>query len=215
MFQSAPNAIFPILFAMHQPVQHHHLSHLLTFPNTSFETGIHRIHSPLRILRGISGGGLTLIPNSTTAPVRTSASSVLIAFDVKTIDGNRWNARMISNERSMCEVFLMDSVTLQRKAMLKLSVAPHHTDIGHSISTSLTLFDIGTIVYSGTWLMAMMSCCCSMLNQKCNHMTARNHELELHRTYKLMVTRGIDFKNKDTRQRGWWLCVCYIFHNFN
>ena len=195
MFPQTQKALFPVLFAINQPI-HHHFSRLLTFPEIPFEKAINRIHSPLRVLR-VVGGGLSLIPNSTSAPVRTSASSVLIAFDVQTIDGSRWNARMISNERNACEVFLMDSVTLQRKATLKMSVATR--GIGHSISANLTLFDFSTLMYSSVWLMAMIS----SSSLKCNHgaRVRRNFELHLHRMYKQMVTRGVDFRCKGSKHK--------------
>jgi hypothetical protein len=195
MLLLSQKTIIPILLAInHQPIhQHHQLTHHITFPETPLETGIHRIHSPLRIFRSI-GGSLYLIPNSTSTPVRTSASSVLIAFDVRTIEGNRWNARMISNERSVCDIFFMDSETLQRKAMLKMRVAPFNAG-GHSIAASLTLFDFDVLKFScALFVAAISSSYWSDCTRSRSVMVKRKCELNLHRLYRRMVVHGVNFQ---------------------
>ncbi len=46
-----------------------------------------------------------------------------------------------------CNLFLMDSETLQHKVMAKIKVVPYADGAGHSISASLTLFDASILLW--------------------------------------------------------------------
>ena len=171
----------PLLsFAINSPPPHN-LFHTTEFPYLPQETGFRRIHSPQRVLQRI--GGLALIPNSTLSPVRSGASTVLMGFDVQTRDGCRWSARMISSRRDECDLFLMDSETLQRKAMAKIKVVPYADGAGHSISASLTLFDASILL----WRIGFTVPWTAMLWQCRRKEALHRRELSLHRTYVRMI----------------------------
>jgi hypothetical protein len=187
--RDTPPRLLPLLFAISQPpVYQHHLTHTLAFPSVPQETGFRRIHSPHRVLREV--GGLALVPNSTTPPVRTGASSVLMGFDVRTQDGRLWSARMISNGRSECDLFLMDSATLQRKAMAKLRVVP--CGAGHSVDARLTLFDATMLIHSaGVLLVPWVATIRSLVQGPCSKLVSLDRQdLGLHRRYRRMVVTG-------------------------
>ena len=175
----------PLLLVINQsPTYQHRVTHSSAFPSIPMETGVFRIHSPHRILRGV-GGGLRLVPNSTMPPVRTSASSVLVGFDVCTHDGDRWNARMISSGKYECDLFLMDSQTLQRKVSAKIKVVQQGN--GHSIDTTLTLFDPAVLTNQSTLSLATVVRCMSRFNGFGRPVPIVKHELGLHRHYRRMA----------------------------
>ncbi len=185
--------LLPLLFAI-APQYHHEMFHTVRFPNIPVERGIHYIHSPQRILQGISG--LALVPNSTTPPVRTSSSSVVMAFDVLTLDGNKWNARMMSSGKDECDVFLMDSVTLQRRALARIRVERNKGvmdyDHGHTVAASLTVFDINTLAaLQGCFQWFSLATLCRRMQGQYSIMRNRSviqkRELKLHRLYRAMV----------------------------
>ena len=135
-----------LLFTLSHPPSitrnYFHKNLTIFHPDVPLETGVRHLHTPQRVLRSVGGGGLVLIPNSTTRPVRSSQSSVVMGFDVQTVGGERWSARVISNGKEECNLFLMDSTTLQRKAMAKLKVGRCNSTQGHTVTTSLTVFDL-------------------------------------------------------------------------
>ena len=136
-----PAPLLLLAFTLHPPP---HTATLRTFEFPSSlppETGFRRIHFPQRVLTVV--GGLALVPNSTLPPVRSGAPAVVVmGFEVQTIAGRRWSARLISSRRDECDLFLMDSETLQRTAAAKLRVTPRSDGgEGHSIATRLTLFE--------------------------------------------------------------------------
>jgi hypothetical protein len=178
-----PPRFLPLLFAIGHPPTY---QHTLAFPSTSQEAGIRRIHTPHRVLREV--GGLILVPNSTTLPVRTSASSVLMGFDVQTQDGSRWSARMISNGQNECDLFLMDSETLQRKIMAKLRVIP--CGVGHSVDARLTLFDTAMLMQS-SFLLQWVEMLRFIFQGSCSkRVLLDRRDLGLHRRYRRMVITG-------------------------
>ena len=201
--------LLPLLFAT-VPQYHHEMFHTLRFPNTPEERVIHYIHSPRRILQRISG--LTLVPNSTTPPVRTSSSSVVMAFDVLTLDGNKWNARMMSSGKDECDVFLMDSVTLQRRAMARIRVERNKGAVGgnhgHTVAASLTVFDINNLVvlqgclhwFGLATLHRWMQCQYNIMHSRS---LIQKRELKLHRLYRAMVSDEEIFPvDRAARDRG-------------
>jgi hypothetical protein len=125
--------LFPLLFTFN------HIQNW--FPARRFPAGIGErfIHSPHRIVNEV--GGISFVSNSTTPPVRTSASSVLMGFDVVTYEGARWNARILSSSKKECDLFLMDCHTLQPIVMAKLRVPAPSSQMDSTISLNVTVFD--------------------------------------------------------------------------
>ena len=187
-------SLLPLLFAINHhavPIHHHHQSQITHFLDIAFETGVRRIHSPQRILRSVGGGGLTLIPNSTTHPVRTSASSVVIGFDVRAGNSDRWSARLMSSCREECDVFLMDSKTLQRKAMAKIKVEKSNTG-GHLVATSITLFDLSAVA-----LMMYSKLLTALSGMAASSSHSFRPDISFHILYRRMVVYGEGVVHKE------------------
>lgn len=175
----AASLVIPLLSFVVNRLQHN-LFQTFDFPNLPQETGYRRIHSPQHVLQRL--GGLSLIPNSTLSPVRSGASTVVMGFDVQTRSGSRWSARMISSRRDECDLFLMDSETLQRKAMVKIKVTPHRDgDGGHSIAADLTLFGASLLLWH-CGLMTPSVCSWGKAGKSLNR-----NELGLHRLFMRMI----------------------------
>ena len=149
------------------------------------------IHSPRRILQEI--GGLHLVPNSTTPPVRTSPSSVLMGFDVVTHEGNLWNARILSNDKKECDLFLMDSHTLQPIVMAKLRVpAPFSPPLlSHMDQTTISL---NVIVFNTAMFLKLVATSYwnKIVRVKCSkvHHIRLGEDASRHKRYMRMVFDG-------------------------
>ena len=174
-----PCHLFPILFTQH------------CWPCALlFDSSPHRIHSPRRILHAI-GGGLALVPNSTTPPVRISPSSVLMSFDVAARNGRHWNARILTSRKDECDLFLMDRATLQPLVLAKLKASL--PGIGPpTVSVSITVFDAASFIG-----MLAMSVWCKIRK---SHAGLVFHRLDLvqHRQYMQMALHI----NKPTRDNN-------------
>jgi hypothetical protein len=137
-----------ILFATNS--HQFHLNTAFKIPLKQLKSNEHCIHSPHRILGQI--GCMNLIPNSTSAPVQTGTSSVLMSFDVDTGIGTNWNARILSSHRDTCDLFLMDSATLMPivfvnlKAAVAVSDYPGNAAKYLSVSANMTFFDLITFI---------------------------------------------------------------------
>ncbi len=145
MFNSYCLLLF-ILFATNS--HQFHLNTAFKIPLKQLKSNEHCIHSPHRILGQI--GCMNLIPNSTSAPVQTGTSSVLMSFDVDTGIGTNWNARILSSHRDTCDLFLMDSATLMPIVFVNLKAVvsdyPGNTAKYLSVSANVTFFDLITFI---------------------------------------------------------------------
>lgn len=137
-----------ILFATNS--HQFHLNTAFKIPLKQLQPNEHCIHSPHRILGQI--GCMNLIPNSTSTPVQTGVSSVLMSFDVNTGIGTKWSARILSSHRDTCDLFLMDSATLMPIMFVNLKAAKDVSDCRGasvkclSVSANVTFFDLITSI---------------------------------------------------------------------
>jgi hypothetical protein len=146
MISIHPQLNLPLLFAVN-----HQLTCSIVFPRASTHAGLRNIHLPHRIIRNFEG--LSIIPNTTTQPVKVATSSVIMSFDVSETRGGDlcWNARMLSSNENECDLFLMDNFTLKPIMYVKLRVVAPVQNQGYTLSISARLFDLYTLL--GFWCM--------------------------------------------------------------
>jgi hypothetical protein len=175
--------MFPLLFALN----HNQMIHFSSSPVGFREL---HIHSPYRILSRVVG--LAFVPNSTTQPVRTNATSVLMGFDVDTLNGGRWNARILSSCKEESEIFLMDNTTLMPIAFAKLK-SMQGTDYSQ-VSITATCFDLITI------LGVLATHCCRRISlwKAVDETRLLRRDVALHRKYARMVLKS----ENNTKRHG-------------
>lgn len=153
----------------HGSFRQYRLTRSFTVATEPVDAGIRCIHSPQRILRHL--GDFSLIPNSTTRPVRVvagnrarpgAAHSVIMSFgiaggitgDSGTASAACWSARIMSDRRRESALFLMDNTTLMPVALARLRVDTAELSGagagGYTVSVDAIFFDAGVLV--GAWL---------------------------------------------------------------
>jgi hypothetical protein len=192
MLASRCGGLFPLLFASNHI---HHWSSICRIPCRSLELEKYFIHSPHRILGEV--GSLTLVPNSTALPVRTSTSSVLMAFDVNTCSGKRWNARILSSNRHECDLFLMDSATLKPIVMAKFQVisntpTPRTGALDFTLCVSFIIFDAAVFLQ-----LLILSHLNKVVPIK-HKILFQKKDVVQHRRYKRMVVNGLTEPKKQS-----------------
>jgi len=109
-----------------------------------------------------------------------------MSFDIDTLSGMRWNARMLSSGKDECELFLMDSVTLMPILFAKLRAISSQTEAvsGFSrVSADFTFFDF--LAFLGVMAASFRVKLCAGAMANGNLFTKR--DIALHKKYMRMV----------------------------